>query len=407
MTDRQMLSIGILGLGPAGLAMLPYIKAHPRIRLGAVGDQRPEALQLFEQEAGVACFSDAAALCRCADIDAVFVATPTGLHAEHAIAALRAGKHVIVEKPMAITLEEADAMIAAARENQRALIVGHSQSFEPAIQLMRAAIESGRFGALKAINGWNYTDWVYRPRLPAELDRSKGGGVVYRQAAHHADIVRYLAGANVRSVRAAVSSWDTNRMTDGSYSAFLDFDNGVAATLFYSGYDHFPATELTFGIGENGRPAPSDYAAARRHTNASSGAASPTKHTSGLALQMERLAPGAHPAFFGIVLASCERADLRIEPDGVRIYADESRHLLPIDGLPVGRTAVLNELLEAADGHATTHGGAWGRANLETCRAILASSSQGAEVRLAVAEAEPLPVPAAVRNHFETYWQCP
>lgn len=401
------LKIGMIGLGPAGLAMLPYIESHTRVQLGAVCDQRTEALAMFEGKPGVGRFSDVKALCESDTIDAVFVATPTGMHAEHAICALRAGKHVIVEKPMALTVQEAGLMTRTAIECQRALIVGHSHSFEPAIQLMRAAIESGHFGALKAVNGWNYTDWVYRPRLPAELRREEGGGVVFRQAVHHADIVRYLAGGSPLSVRAKVSSWDSKRVTDGSYSAFLNFDHGVTATLFYSGYDHFPATELTFGVGENGRGATGEYAHARRQNERAASGEAATKHGSGLALQMDRLTPGSHPAFFGVLIASCEGADMRIGEDGVLVYTDNSRYVIPIGGMPLGRTALLDELIEAARGIATTHNGEWGKANLELCCAIVESSSRDVEVKLKPSQVNAVSIPPAAKTHFETHWQCP
>jgi hypothetical protein len=68
---------------------------------------------------------------------------------------------------------------------------------------------------------------------------------------------------------------------------------------------------------------------------------------------------------------------------------------------------VLNELLDAAEGQATTHDGEWGRANLEACCAIIESSSRGSEIRLDVAKAAPVSVPAAIKDHFEKYWQCP
>jgi phthalate 4,5-cis-dihydrodiol dehydrogenase len=345
-------------------------------------------------------------MCRSDEIDAVFVATPTGMHAEHAICALRAGKHVIVEKPMASTVAQAELMAVTAVECGRALVVGHSHSFEPAIQLMRAAVASGRFGALRAVNAWNYTDWVYRPRLPAELRREQGGGVVFRQAVHHADIARFLAGGSPRSVRAKVGSWDSKRETDGSYSAFLNFGNDLSATLFYSGYDHFPSTELTFGVGENGKPARGDYAHARREAERTASDEAATKHSSGLDLQMDRLAPGTHPAFFGILVLSCELADMRIAQEGVLVYTDSARYTVPIAGMPVGRTALLDELIDAAEGLVTTHDGLWGRENLELCCAILESSSCDMEVNLTSPRVNAVSISPAAKTHFEAHWPC-
>ena len=119
------------------------------------------------------------------------------------------------------------------------MIVGQSQSYEPPIQAIRGIVQSGQLGRLGMINGWYFNDWLYRPRLPAEMDTRQGGGVVFRQGAHHFDVARLIGGGLVRSVRASVGVWDPARPTEGAYTAFLEFDDGAAAALSYSGYDHF------------------------------------------------------------------------------------------------------------------------------------------------------------------------
>src|SRR6185295_7442700 len=147
--------------------------------------------------------------------------TPHQFHAEHARLAFAAGNHVLVEKPMALTLDECRAMIDAAHAAKRHLIVGHSHSFDAPILLTRKLIQEGTYGKLKMVSALNFTDFLYRPRRPEELDTSKGGGAVYNQAAHHVDIVRLLGGGLLRSVRACTGAWDPARPTEGAYSAFL------------------------------------------------------------------------------------------------------------------------------------------------------------------------------------------
>ena len=111
----------------------------------------------------------------------------------------------------------------------------------------------------------NFTDFLYRPRRPEELDSARGGGAVYNQAAHHVDIVRLLAGGRARSVRAQTASWDPARPTEGAYSALLTFEDGAFATLTYSGYAHFDTDEFTGWIGEGGaRKDPAAYGSARK-----------------------------------------------------------------------------------------------------------------------------------------------
>ena len=99
-------------------------------------------------------------------VDAVYVATPHEFHAENAIMAARNGKHVLVEKPMALTLEECHAMIEAARKGGVHLVVGHSHSFDAPIARTRELIAAGTFGALRMITAVQFTDFLYRPRRP-------------------------------------------------------------------------------------------------------------------------------------------------------------------------------------------------------------------------------------------------
>jgi phthalate 4,5-cis-dihydrodiol dehydrogenase len=395
-------SLGILGLGPAGRAMAPYVEAHPRFRLAAVCDVRPEALAAYETRSDIARYASLDALCAARDVDAIFVATPTWLHAPHVVQCLDAGKHVIVEKPMAVTAAESQAMIAASDRAARTLIVGHSQSFEPGTQIMRAVIASGKLGRLRAINGLNYTDWMFRPRLPAEFDRAQGGGTVYRQAAHQIDIVRYLAGGAVpRTVRAMIGDWDRGRPGDGAFSAFMDFPDGCTASLFYSGYDHLQGTELTFGIGETGRRASYEYATARKQLRAGPSEAAGAAKYAPTSRQAELIKTGTFPAFFGLIIASCEKGDVRLTPDGVQVNSDDAQYTIGIDGLPQGREPVLDELAAAIAGMPVTHDARWGAANLDVCLAMIASSDAKAEVTMAAQKARPVVTPEAVARRVE------
>ena len=145
------------------------------------------------------------------------------------------------------------------------LVVGHSHSFNAPVLRTRAIIESGAYGKPRMISALNFTDFLYRPRRPEELDTARGGGVIFSQAAHQIDIVRLFGGGRVKSVRAVTGSWDAARPTEGAYSALLTFEDGAFASVVYSGYAHFDSDELTGWIGEMGLPKDrSRYGAARK-----------------------------------------------------------------------------------------------------------------------------------------------
>ncbi len=382
----KRLRIGVAGLGRAFSIMLPTLRAHPRVTVVAAADPREPARRQFVADFGGAAYASVDALCADPAVDAVYIASPHQFHVAHTVAATRAGKHVLVEKPMALTLAECDAMIAAARAAGVQLLVGHSHSFDAPVLRARAIIASGACGRVRMITALNFTDYLYRPRRAEELDTAQGGGAVYNQAAHQVDIVRLLAGSRAASVRAAALAWDPARPTEGAYNAFLAFDDGVAATLTYSGYAHFDSDELCGWVGELGQPVDrSGYGHARAALAAAgSGAAERAlKAARNYGSTPVDVAPPAGHNHFGLVIASCERADLRPLPNGVMIYGDAGERFdaLPPPGVP--RAEVIDEWCDAIAGvRAPVHSGAWGLATLEVCLAILQSSRAGRDVAL-------------------------
>ncbi|MBA2690087.1 MAG: Gfo/Idh/MocA family oxidoreductase, partial [Burkholderiales bacterium] len=237
--------MGVAGLGAASRQILPQIARIPELELTAGADIRPAALEEFQAKYRGKAYDSVQALCESGAIDAVWIATPNVFHAEHTVIAAQCGKHVIVEKPMAVTLAEADQMIAAAERNGVKLVQGHSKIYSPAIQKIREVVLSGRLGRVIQIDTWNSNDWLQRPRLESELDTRIGGGVCFRQGPHQADIVRYLGGGQVKSVRAKTGRADKNFATEGDYTAFLEFEDGTPATMVFNAYGYFNIAELT------------------------------------------------------------------------------------------------------------------------------------------------------------------
>jgi phthalate 4,5-cis-dihydrodiol dehydrogenase len=300
------------------------------------------------------------------------------------------GKHVMVEKPMALSPEDCLEMIAATKAANVKLLVGHSHSFDLPYLRARAMIQSGAYGPVRMINALNFTDFLYRPRRPEELDTKAGGGVVFSQAAHQVDIVRLLAGAKATAVRALTANWDAARPTEGAYTAQIKFENGSFASLTYSGYAHFDTDEFMGWWGELGarRDSEASYGRARqalkKATSVADEIAMKNTRAYGVAGR-DAFCAGSELAHnhFGLVVVSCERADLRPLPHGVMVYGDETRHLEEISPPKIPRAEVVDELYDAAIlGRPPLHSGEWGLATLEICLAILESAKTGREVEL-------------------------
>ncbi len=275
--SQNPLRIGLLGVGVGARQLLPALTHHPGVRLTAAADLRPSALDQLHAEFDIQTFTSAEALCESNAVDAVWVASPNHLHAAHAIIAAQRGKHVIVSKPMAVTLAEADAMTAAAARHGVLLLAGHTQSMAPTVRRMADMVRVGELGALGMIHTWHFTDWMYRPRLPDELDTARGGGPVYRQASHQVDIVRTIGARRLRAVRAASIELDPSRAVPGAYSVYLEFDDGTPATIVYSGYGHLDMGAFLRGTETD---APADRAPRHRGRSAAQGGAPLRRGTS-------------------------------------------------------------------------------------------------------------------------------
>lgn len=381
--EPSVTRIGIAGWGAAGQAFAEPLRRHPGFRVAAICDPQPEARADAAQAFGVPGFETLEAILAAGGLDAVYVATPTDRHRDHGLAVLAAGCHLLMEKPAALTAAQAGELARAALAAERALVVGHSHGHDLPVAAMAEILRSGRLGAVRMVQTWNYTDWVYRPRRPDELRSELGGGITFRQGAHQFDILLDLCGAPVVEVYATAMDWDPARPVIGAHQVQLRFANGAVATAVYNGYGRFLSSELTAGVGEWGYPAQpgpgrgpaslggDELAAKRARAKGAIGSDAP------------------HQPHFGLTLVSAERGDIRQTPDGLALYTEAGREeiALPNDRTP--RELVLDEFARAIAGHKVAHDGARGAHVLAICEAVLDSSRRGAPVRL-----DPVPAPA-------------
>jgi predicted dehydrogenase len=186
-----------IGLVGAGWVMDFHARAaleHPGAELVAAANWREPSLRRLAGRHGIPRVTiDWRDLAADPHLDAVVVATPNALHAPQAIAFLEAGKHVLVEKPMAPTVAEADAMVAAARGSGAFLMVAHCWRFHPDVRALRARVEAGELGQIVKTRGygvharWGPSGWFTDPALA-------GGGALLDMGVHAIDTTRYLLG---------------------------------------------------------------------------------------------------------------------------------------------------------------------------------------------------------------------
>jgi predicted dehydrogenase len=197
-----LLRVGLVGAGGIAGLHLPAYHQHPdRVVLTAVCDVAAEAAQRRAAEAGgAAVYSDFTRFLAEADVDAVDLCTVPDQHASQAITAAAAGKHVLVEKPMACSLDECRAMVAAAEAADVTLMVGQMQRYDPSYRGLRRLIQAGELGTLRAVrldalqngpDGMGHVGWIFD-------GQRAGGGVVMSVAVHKLDLMRYLVGEVAR-----------------------------------------------------------------------------------------------------------------------------------------------------------------------------------------------------------------
>lgn len=201
-------------------------------RLSAVCDVDPDAVGRFAAQYSVPGFTDLEAMLSAPNIDAVTVLTPSGMHAEHAITAANAGKHVVVEKPMALRLSDADAMIAACDRAGVKLFVVKQNRFNVPILKAREALDAGRFG--KLVLGTVRVRWCrkqdYYAQAPWRGTWAQDGGVLSNQASHHVDMLEWFMG-DVDSVHARALTALVDIEAEDTAVATLKFRNGALGVI--------------------------------------------------------------------------------------------------------------------------------------------------------------------------------
>lgn len=258
-----MIGIGIIGAGRICAAHATAALALPETRLAAIADVDESRVAAATQAYDCIGYLGYEALLDDPDVDAVVIGLPHFLHREVTERSLQAGKHVLLEKPMAMTVEECDAMLAAADAAGKSLMVAHSQHYFPQNLAARELIRNGDLGTLVLANdAWYKGFWEGGKRPKWFLENSKGGGMWAMNGSHMIDRLCFLLDSQVTAVKARVGNPVFGLSTDMGI-AYLDFACGVSATIQHLGYrdgvNRFDAeisgTEAQLKVGGDGNRA--------------------------------------------------------------------------------------------------------------------------------------------------------
>ena len=224
--------IALVGCGRISANHLQAIRKVDGLVLAGVADIVPERARAAGESEGVPWFESLDELVGNVESDVVAIATPSGLHPEHGVVVARAGKHVVVEKPMAISLAGADQLVRACDEAGVHLFVVKQNRLNPPVQLLKRAMDRGRFGRVYLINStvrWSRPQEYY-DQAPWRGTWKYDGGAFMNQASHYIDLVQWLGGA-VSSVVAKTATMARKIETEDTGVAVLSFASGALGTI--------------------------------------------------------------------------------------------------------------------------------------------------------------------------------
>ena len=230
-----MLNFAIIGCGRISKrhAELLGNNAVKDARLAAVCDTNIERAKAYGEKFGIPYFDDMHKMLQTVkEIDIVSILTPSGYHAKHALEVVKYGKHILVEKPMALTLDDADAMIKACDEQGVKLFVVKQNRLNVPVKKLREALDKGRFG--KLVLGTIRVRWC-RKQNYYDQDAWRGtwaldGGVFSNQASHHVDLLEWMMG-DVDSVFAKSTTALAHIETEDTGVVILKFRNGALGVI--------------------------------------------------------------------------------------------------------------------------------------------------------------------------------
>ena len=236
---RAPVRIGLIGCGKITERLaLPQLRGRSDVVVAALVDRDRSIAQRLADQFEIdqrLIWTDWTCMLKEADLEAVGVCVPNYLHAEITVAALNAKKHVLVEKPIAMTLAEADAMIEAARTNERYLMVDQTQRFDPVHEVAYEILRSDLLGRVTQLHGrighagpeyWcgSETSWF--------LDtRQSGGGALMDVGIHVLDLLRWLSGKQVRRVCCQGKTLQERTAPEDTANALLEFTDGALGSF--------------------------------------------------------------------------------------------------------------------------------------------------------------------------------
>ena len=236
-----MTTFGLIGYGKIGERHVEHIIAHPEAQLHSIFDIKADRLNLFRNKyKGIQTYDSLKGILNDPAIDIITICTPNSTHADIAIAAMKAGKHVLVEKPMAISKVDCEGMIHIALKTGKSLFVVKQNRFNPPVQAVKKLVDEKKLGKILSVSVncyWNRNEWYYKSS-DWKGKKAFDGGTLFTQFSHFIDVIYYLLG-DMQILHA--------QMANVSHKGMIEFeDTGIVSFLLKDshapGVLHYPTS---------------------------------------------------------------------------------------------------------------------------------------------------------------------
>jgi len=229
--------IGVLGAGIIAKTFMEAVPGVPDVEVSVICDADAETARALAEPRKIAWVTDYRQVFQDESVDAVYIALPHHLHEEATIAAAEAGKHILLEKPMSNTLEEADRMLAAQRRAKVKLMVGFTHRFHSEMETAKRLIELGGLGQPTMVvdvitTGGKIPKWFW------QKDQA-GGGVLHLNGSHSFDRIHWLLGADISEVFTFMDTYGPSRTVEDSIVVALRLNNGAIGTTVHNWVGEF------------------------------------------------------------------------------------------------------------------------------------------------------------------------
>ncbi len=230
------LRVGVIGAGKFSHRHVAALQKVDRVKIVAACRTSPKALKAFCSTYDIIAYTDHHQLLADRSINAILISTPHHLHAEMAVAAVAAGKHILIEKPLATNLTEARMIFNLTQGLSIKCMVGHVTRFTLPFIKAKAFLDRGEIGSIVHVSTISHTCWMGPERKPWHLKRRFGGGYLLTLGVHQLDAVMALVGSKVSAVTAVLGANYHNDEVDDSSSGLLTFENGVSSIFSFQGF---------------------------------------------------------------------------------------------------------------------------------------------------------------------------